>query len=96
MKLCHAGRKHSTDVALVPQEEEIAAYSMDGHRDAYCVQAVWQRSPVDLPVELNEAKQFDEHGGMGADLEEQVLEVGFRPGTQCPLCAPIYFVNART
>ena len=74
MKLRHG--ETTKDVALVPQEEEIAAIQwMD--IDAYCAQAVWQRSPVYL--ELNEAIRRALRTGAG--LEEHVLEVGFRPGT---------------
>jgi hypothetical protein len=85
MKLCHDGDAKE-DVALVPQEEEIAAIQwMD--IDAFCAQAVWQRSPVYL--ELNNAIRRALQTGAG--MEEHVLEVGFRPGTNALDAPPSTF-----
>jgi ADP-ribose pyrophosphatase YjhB (NUDIX family) len=84
MKLRHSDDGETTkNVALVPQEEEIAAIQwMD--IDAFCAQAVWQRSPVYL--ELNEAIRRALRTGTG--LEERTLEVGFRPGTNAIYVPP--------
>lgn len=64
------------DLVLTPQENEIAAVKwMD--MDDFCKQDLWQRSPIYM--ELNEAMRRAVHEGTG--LEQHVLDVGFRPGT---------------
>lgn len=63
-------------LVLTPQEDEIAAVQwMD--MDEFCEQEHWQRSPVYL--ELNEAMRRAVRERTG--LEQHVLDVGFRPGT---------------
>ena len=77
MRLQHDNQcNDDDDLVLTPQENEIAAVKwMD--MDDFCKQDLWQRSPIYM--ELNEAMRRAVREGTG--LEQHVMDVGFRPGT---------------